>query len=304
MATMSRADFARGLQDGLNAVFGLNYTRFPQEWPAIFDRMTSRKAFEEQVLQVGLGAAQLKGEGSGVAYDSGRMVWSVRYVHQTFALAFDITEEAIEDHLYGDLGADYSKSLALSMQHTKEINGANILNFGFDTSGSYNGGDGVPLYSTAHPLANGDTYANKLSTAADLAEESLEDLCILIEGFTDDRNIPMSAMPIRLIIPHQQRFTADKLMNSQFTPFSSDNAVNAVKDMFNSKPAINHRLTDPDAFHCKTNVSKGLQHFARTPIKRGTEGDFNTGNTRYKARERYVFGWSDPRGVAGSEGSG
>ena len=302
MVQMTRAQFRRGLQDGLNAHFGRTYRRYKTEWTDIYNTSKSNKAYEEQVLQEMLGAAQVKAEGEGVAYDSGREVWSVRYVHQTYALAFSITEESIEDNLYGDLGAQYSSSLALSLQHTKEIEGADILNNGHDTGGDYNGGDGKPLYSTTHPLSAGGTFANKLATAADLSEESLEDLCVLIEGFTDERGIPMSCMPVKLVVPRQLRFVAQKIMNTQYATFSNENTTNEVRKEFKGV-AVNHRLTDPDAYHVLTDCPMGLQHFTRRAVKRGVEGDFETGNMRYKASERYSQGWSNPRGVAGSEGA-
>ena len=300
---MNRAQFRKELQLGLNATFGLAYKEHPEEWKDIFDIETSQKAYEEDVLMVGFGAAQVKSEGGGIAYDSGYEGWVSRYHHFTIALAFAITKEAEEDGLYGSLGKKYSRALARSMQYTKEIYGANVLNNGF--SSSFVGGDGVALFSTAHPLAGGGTFANKLSIDADLSETSLEDSLIAIDGFVDDRGIPIKATAKKLIIPRQLRYTAIRLMESMGRTGTPDNDINALKKdgALPGGFAVNHYLTDPDQFTIKTDVTDGLKHFSRKSIERGLEGDFETDNMRYKARERYSFGWTDPRGAFASQGA-
>lgn len=299
---MNRAQFKKQLQRGLNTVFGLEYKRYPEQWRDIFDVESSDKAYEEDVLMAGLAAAAVKPEGTGVAYDGGGESYTSRYVHETIALAFAITEEAVEDGLYGNLAAKFSKALARSMQHTKEVKGANVLNFA-DTAG-YTGGDGQRLLSTAHPLYSGGTLSNRPTTMADLSEATLEDALVAIAGFTDDRGIPIAATGVRLIVPSQLRFVAQRLMFSDFRPGSADNDVNAIKSMgmLPGGFSVNQRLTDPNAWFIKTDVPDGLKHMKRLAIQRGVEGDFETGNMRYKARERYSFGWSDFRGVYGSTG--
>jgi hypothetical protein len=300
--SMNRNDFRKQLQEGLNVVFGLEYKRYPEEWREIFEVDSSGKAFEEDVLLTGFGGAPVKPEGSAVAYDAGRESYVARYVHETIALAFAITEEAEEDNLYGSLGSKFSKALARSLQHTKDVKGSNILNNGF-TGGAFAGGDGVALFSAAHPMIVG-LGSNTLAVAADLAEASLEQAAIDISEFTDDRGIPLAAQIVKLIIPTELQFVATRLLMSPYRSNTGDNDVNAlytlgtVGDGF----AVNHRLTDPDAWFLKTDVPDGLKHFVRKKVARGLEGDFETGNLRYKARERYSFGWSDWRGVYGSPG--
>lgn len=303
MAIMNRSQFKKELQKGLNTVFGLEYDRYPEEWRQIFEVNTSMKAYEEDVLLAGLGAAQTKDEGRGVAYDAGAEAWVARYVNETVALAFAITQEAVEDGLYGDQGAKYSKALARSMQHTKEVKGANILNNGF--SSSFPIGDGQALFSTAHPLWGGGSVANTFSTQADLAEGSLEDMLILIGQAVDERNIPIALNAKKLIVPINLEFAADRLLNTQGRTGTADNDINALKHMgmIPGGYAVNHRLTDTNAWFVTTDCPDGLKHFVRMAVQRGMEGDFETGNMRYKARERYVFGVTNWRGAYGSSGS-
>ena len=300
---MTRAQFKRQLQLGLNTVFAKEYKRYREEYRKIFDISSSIKAYEEDVLDSGFGAASIKQEGAGVAYDNAEEVWSARYTHDTIALAFSITEEAEEDGLYGSLGKRYSSALARSMQHTKEIHGAAVLNNGH--SNSYLGGDGRALFATNHPLAGGGTWANKLATAADLSETSLENASIAVEGFVDERGIPMQVMPMKLIIHRSNQFNAHRILMSPLRSGVDMNDANALKDM-GALPGgihVNHRLTDTDAWYIITDCPDGLKHFVRKKIMRKIEGDFNSGNMRYRARERYSFGWSDPRGAFSSQGA-
>ncbi len=299
---MNRALFYKQLNQGLNTVFGLSYNRFPEIWRQFFEVETSAKAFEEEVMSIGLGLAGEKGEGAPVRYDSGSDSFVARYDHRTYALAFAITEEAEEDGLYGSLGARYSKALARSMQETKEINGHAVLNNAF--SASFPGGDGVALLSTAHPLFGGGTLSNKLATPADLSEAALEDAAVQIGYWTDDRGLQLNLMPKKLIVPTALKFTAYRLLESSLRPGTGDNDVNAVNRMgvFPEAPCVSPYLTDTDAWFIKVDCDDSLKHFQRKRIARGMEGDFETGNVRYKARERYSFGWSDWRGLFGSEG--
>lgn len=303
MTAMTRSAFARELQEGLNTVFGLEYRRYPEEWRAIFDVERSRKAYEEDVLLSGFGAAPVKAEGAGVAYDNGAEAWSRKYIHETIALAFAITQEAEEDNLYGSLGAKYSRALARALQHTKELKGANILNNGF--SASFPGGDGKPLFATDHPLQGGGTYSNKLADPAELSETSLESACIQISKFVDERGIPIMVRPQKLIIPTDLDFVACRLLESSYRPGTADNDINVInaESRFPGGKAINHRLTDDEAWFIKTDCPDGLKHLIRKNVSRGIEGEFETGNMRYKARERYSFGWTDPRGGFASEGA-
>lgn len=304
MAVMNRAQFRHQLQLGLNTVFGLEYKRYPEEWRDLFDISPSKKAYEEDVLMTGFGGAQVKPEGRGVAYDAGSEAWVARYKHDTIALAFAITEEAVEDGLYGDLGAKFAKALARSMQHTKEVNGANVLNNGF-TAGAYAGGDGVALFSTSHPLVGGGVLSNTPSTPANLAEASLEDAMIQISNWTDDKGIPVALQAQKLVIPPALGFVAERLLKSTGRPGTPDNDINAMKSMgmIPQGASINHRLTDTNAWYLKTDANDGLKHFSRKSLQRGMEGDFETGNLRFKARERYSFGFTDPRGCYGSPGA-
>ena len=303
MAIMNRARFRKELQEGLNTVFGLEYKSYEQEWKPIFEVENSAKAYEEDVLLAGLAGAPVKPEGAPVTYDQGGEAFVSRYVHETIALAFSLTEEAEEDNLYGSIGSKYSKALARSMQHTKEVKGASILNNGF--SATYPGGDGVELFSTAHPLFGGGTQANTFATQADLSETSLEEAFIAISKFVDERSIPIAVRAQKLIIPTDLQFVAERLVSSQFRPGTADNDVNAMKKMGMLPGGVhtNHRLTDPSAWYITTDCQDGLKHMIRKNIQRGLEGDFETGNMRYKARERYSFGWSDYRGCFASSGT-
>lgn len=303
MAIMNRARFRKELQEGLNTVFGMEYRRYEQEWRPIFNVENSQKAYEEDVLLAGLAGAPVKAEGAPVAYDQGGEAFTSRYVHETIALAFSLTEEAEEDNLYGSIGSKYSKALARSMQHTKEVKGAAILNNGF--SATYPGGDGVSLFNTAHPLFGGGTQANTFTTQADLSETSLEEAFIAISKFVDERSIPIAIRAQKLIIPTDLQFVAERLVSSPYRPGTADNDVNAMKKMGMLPGGFhkNHRLTDPNAWFLITDCQDGLKHMVRKNIQRGLEGDFETGNMRYKARERYSFGWSDYRGAFGSSGT-
>jgi hypothetical protein len=300
---MTRQQFAKQLQDGLNTVFGMEYDSFPTSYDKIFKTHNSQKAFEEDVLMVGFGGASEKSEGGTIAYDSGQEAWVARYSHSTIALAFAITEEAVEDGRYGDIGQKYSKALARSMRYTKEVRGASVLNNGF--SSSFAGGDGKELFATDHPLAGGGTLANELQTAADLSEEALEDAMIAIDGFVDDRGIPIMVKAQSLIIPRQLQFVAHRILKSTLQSGNGNNDTNALKDM-NALPGgvdVNVYLSDPDGWYMPTNAADGLKHFTRRKLKRGMEGDFETGNMRYKASERYSFGWTDWRGCFASPGA-
>jgi len=299
---ISRSQLVKELEPGLNALFGLEYKRYENEHEQIFDKETSDRAFEEEVMLSGFGNAAVKAEGSGVSYDQAQETFTARYTHNTIALAFAITEEAIEDNLYDRLASRYTKALARSMANTKQVYAANVLNNAFNTT--YLGGDGVALCSTSHPTLAG-TFSNTLATAADLNETSLEQALIDIAAFTDERGLKIAAQGLKLIIPSALQFTADRLMKSAGRVGTSDNDINAIKDMgmVPQGYTVNHFLTDSDAFFIKTDAPNGLKHFERAPIKTSMEGDFETGNVRYKARERYSFGWSDPRGIYGTAGA-
>jgi hypothetical protein len=298
--SMNRNDFRKQLQEGLNAIFGLEYKRHPEEWRDAFDIETSTKAFEEDVLMSGFAGAPVKPEGMGVEYDQGQESYVARYTHETIALAFSITEEAEEDGLYGSLGAKFSRSLARSLQHTKEVKGAAVFNNGF----SLNGGDGVPLFSASHPMVGGGVLANTLAVPADLSEAALEQAAIDIGDFVDDRGIPIAAQITKLLIPTELQFVATRLLMSTGRTNTGDNDINAIARLgtVSGGFAVNHRFTDPDAWFLKTDVPDGLKHFVRKKVSRGLEGDFETGNLRYKARERYSFGYSNFRGSFGVPG--
>ena len=297
---MNRALFYKELQEGLNAVFGKAYKRHSEIWRKFYEVVTSTKAFEEEVMSVGLGIAPVKGEGSAIAYASGGDSYVARYNHTTIALAFALTEEAEEDGLYGSLGARYSKALAQSMQETKEIRGHAVINNGH----SEVGGDGVALFSTAHPLFNGSTLSNKLATPADLAEASIEDASTQINGWTDDAGLQLNIQVDKLIIPKELRFVAFRLLESPFRVATGDNDVNAINrlNLFPGGTVVSPYLTDTDQWNIQTDCGDGLKHFVRKKIARGMEGDFETGNTRYKTRERYSFGYSNWRNMFSSEG--
>lgn len=300
---MNSAQHRKQLQEGLNTVFGLAYKEHSDEYREIFDIETSKKKYEEDVIMAGFGAAQTKNEGAPVAFDNGQESWVARYHHITVALAFSLTKEAEEDGLYGSLGKKYSQALATSMKYTKELHGANVLNNGF--SASFTGGDGKALYATDHPLTGGGTYSNKLTTAADLSETSLEDALIAIDGFVNERGIPIQAMAKKLVVPRQLRYIACRILKSEYKTSSADNDVNAIYQLDAVKEgySINHYLTDADAWFIKTDIKDGLKHFVRKSLERGLEGEFETDNLRYKSRERYSFGWTDPRGSFASEGA-
>lgn len=300
---MTRAQFARQLQAGLNTVWGLEYNSYPEEWKRIFRIENSKKAFEEDVLTTGFGAAVVKPEGSAVTYDDAAEAWTSRYTHEELALAFSITEQAIEDNLYMTMGAKYSRALARSMQHAMEIKGAAVLNNGF--SSSYVGGDGVAFFSASHPLAGGGTFSNLLSTPADLSETSIEDLLIQIRKTKDDRGIPIALKAVDLVIPPELEFTASRILDSALRTNTADNDINAInkKGIFGRDAVVITRLTDQDAFFIKTDATDGMKMFNRVPVQTKMEPEFNTGNMRFKARCRISFGFSDPRGCFASQGS-
>ena len=299
---ISRAQLVKELEPGLNALFGLEYKNYADEHAEIFDVENSDRAFEEEVMLSGFANASVKPEGQGVNYDTAQESFTARYTHETLALAFSITEEAIEDNLYDRLASRYTKALARSMANAKQVKAANVLNNGFDSN--FTGGDGVELFSTAHPIVAG-TFKNELSTAADLNETSLEQSLIDIAAMTDERGLKIAARGMKLIIPSELQFTAERLMKSQGRTGTADNDINAVANMgmIPQGYVVNHYLTDTDAFFIKTDVPNGLKMFVRSPVKTSMEGDFETGNVKYKARERYSFGFSDPRGIFGSPGA-
>ena len=300
---ISRAQLAKELEPGLNALFGMEYDRYENEHAEIFDTESSDRAFEEEVLIVGFGNASVKQEGQGVQFDSASEGFTARYTHETVALAFALTEEAVEDNLYDRLGARYTKALARSMAHTKQVKAANVLNNAF--SSSFTGGDGVSLINTSHPLANGGSLANRATTMSDLNETSLENALISISTFVDDRDMILALRGLKLIVPPQLQFVADRLLETPGRVGTADNDINAVRNMglLPEGYSVNHFLTDTDAWVIKTDCPDGFKHFERTPISTSMEGDFDTGNVRYKARERYSFGFSNPRCVFGSQGA-
>jgi hypothetical protein len=300
---INRAQLVKELTPGLHALFGLEYDRYENEHEDIFDTETSERAFEEEVMLTGFGEASVKGEGAGVVYDTAQEAWTARYSHETIALAFALTEEAIEDNLYDTLASRYTRALARSMQTTKQVKAANVLNNAFNSS--FVGGDGKELCATDHPTVGNIDQKNELTTAADLNETSLEQALIDIAAFQDERGLKINAQATKLIIPPALQFTADRLMESPGRVNTSDNDINAIRNMgmVSGGYAVNHYLTDTDAFFLKTDVPNGLKHFVRTPVSTSMEGDFETGNVRYKARERYSFGFSDWRGIFGSPGA-
>ena len=298
---LNRALFTKQLNLGLNTVFGMEYDRYPEQWRALYSTEQSMKAFEEDVQMIGFGAAPTKAEGAMINYDSGREGFVSRYVHETVALAFAITEEAEEDGLYGSLGAKYARALARSMQQTKEIKGANIFNTATTTS---LGGDGQALLDALHPLGGGGTASNILGTPADLSETSLETLLVQISTAVDDRSIPIALSGRKLAVPPQLVFVAERIIKSNLRPGTADNDINAMRNMgmIPEGVVVNQRFTNPDQYFILTDCPDGMKHFVRAPIKKAVEGDFETGNLRYKCRERYSFGFTDWRGVYGSEG--
>ena len=300
---ISRAQLLKELLPGLNALFGLEYARYGEEHKEIYETETSERSFEEETKLSGFSAAPVKNEGSAIRYDNAQEAWTARYNHETIALGFSLTEEAIEDNLYDSLSARYTKALARAMSYTKQVKAANVLNNGF--SNAYTGGDGVSLFNIAHPLVSGGTNGNTPSTAADLNETSLENAVIQIAAWTDERGLLIAAMPKKLIIPSALQFVATRLLETSLRVGTTDNDINAIKNN-GSIPegyAINHFFTDTNAWFLTTDVPNGLKHFERSPLTNSMDGDFDTGNVRYKARERYSFGWSDPLGMFGSAGS-
>jgi len=299
---ISRAQLVKELEPGLNALFGLEYKNYENQHTQIYSVESSDRAFEEEVMESGFGEAPVKSEGSGVSYDQAQEVYTARYTHETIALAFSLTEEAVEDNLYDRLSARYTKALARSMAQTKQIKAAAVLNGAFTTS---IGGDGVVLCATNHPTLSGPNLSNTLATPADLSETSLEQALIDIAAFTDERGLKIAVQGLKLIIPKELQFTADRILKSTLRVGTADNDVNAILNMgmVPQGYVVNNFLTDPDAYFIKTDAPNGMKMFERVTMKTGFEGDFDTGNVRYKARERYSFGFSDPRGIFGSPGA-
>ena len=300
---ISRAQLLKELLPGLNALFGLEYARYGEEHKEIYETETSERSFEEETKLSGFSAAPVKAEGQAIAYDNAQEAWTARYNHETIAMGFALTEEAVEDNLYDSLSSRYTKALARGMAYTKQVKGASVLNNGF--SAAYVGGDGVPLFSTAHPLVNGETNSNRPSVGADLNETSLEAAVIQIAAWTDERGLLIAAKPKKLVIPPALMFVATRLLETELRVGTNNNDVNAIKNN-GSVPGgytVNHFLTDTNAWFLTTDVPNGLKHFVRISMATSMDGDFDTGNVRYKARERYSFGWSDPLGIWGSPGA-
>jgi hypothetical protein len=297
---ISRSQLVKELEPGLNALFGMEYNRYENQHAEIFPAEASDRAFEEEVMLSGFGSAPVKQEGAGVVFDQAQETFTARYTHDTIALAFSITEEAIEDNLYDRLAARYTRALARSMSNTKQVKAAAVLNNGQVTTAI--GGDGVSLISNAHPLATGGTFSNVLATAADLNETSLEQSLIDIAGFVDERGLKVALSGRKMIIPKELQFTAERLMRSPQRVGTADNDINAIVNMgmIPEGYRVNNFLSDTDSFFILTDTPNGFKHFVRSPIKTAMEGDFDTGNVRFKARERYSFGWSDPRAVFGN----
>ena len=300
---ISRAQLLKELLPGLNALFGLEYARYGEEHKEIYETETSERSFEEETKLSGFSAAPVKNEGSAIRYDNAQEAWTARYNHETIALGFSLTEEAIEDNLYDSLSARYTKALARGMAYTKQVKAASVLNNGF--SAAYAGGDGVALFSTAHPLISGGTNANTPSVQADLNETSLENAVIQIAAWTDERGLLIAARPKKLIVPPSLQFVATRLLETSLRVGTTDNDINAIKNN-GSIPegwTINHFLTDTNGWYLTTDVPNGMKHFERASMTTSMDGDFDTGNVRYKARERYSFGYSDPLGMYASSGS-
>ena len=299
---ISRAQLLKELLPGLNALFGLEYARYGEEHKEIYETETSERSFEEETKLSGFSAAPVKNEGSPIAYDNAQEAFTARYTHVTIAQGFSLTEEAIEDNLYDSLSGRYTKALARSMAYTKQVRAASILNTGFTAA---TGGDGQPLFSTAHPLVSGGTNSNEPAVPADLNETSLEAAVIQISLWTDERGLLIASKPRKLIVPPAQQFVATRLLETELRVGTADNDINAIKNN-GSIPegyTINHYLTDTNAWFLTTDVPNGMKHFVRTPLQNSMDGDFDTGNVRYKARERYSFGFSDPLGMFGSPGA-
>jgi len=302
---ISRAQLLKELLPGLNALFGLEYARYGEEHKEIYETEKSERSFEEETKLSGFGAAPVKNEGSAIAYDNAQEAFTARYTHETIALGFSITEEAVEDNLYDSLSARYTKALARGMAFTKQVKAASTLNNGFTNSSAYYGGDGVPLFSTSHPLVSGGVNSNRPATNTDLNETALENATIQIAAWTDERGLLIAAKPVKLVIPPSLMFVAKRLLDTELRVSTADNDINALKQMgtISGGYCVNHFLTDTNAWFLTTDVPNGLKHFERAALSTSMDGDFDTGNVRYKARERYSFGWSDPLGVFGSPGA-
>jgi hypothetical protein len=300
---ISRAQLLKELLPGLNALFGLEYARYGEEHKELYETEKSERSFEEETKLAGFSAAPVKNEGSAIAYDNAQEAFTARYNHETIALGFSITEEAVEDNLYDSLSARYTKALARAMSYTKQVKAAAVINNGFNAA--YTGGDGVALFSTAHPLVNGGTNANTPTTQVDLNETSLEAAVIQIAAWTDERGLLIAAKPRKLIVPPTLMFVAKRLLDTELRVGTTDNDINAIKQMgaIPEGYTVNHFLTDTNGWYLTTDVPNGLKHFIRSPLSQSMDGDFDTGNVRYKSRERYSFGWSDPLGIWGSPGS-
>ena len=302
---ISRSQLLKELLPGLNALFGLEYARYGEEHKEIYETESSERSFEEETKLSGFSAAPVKNEGGAISYDNAQEAWSTRYSHETIALGFSITEEAIEDNLYDSLSARYTKALARAMAYTKQVKAASVLNNGFNTSGSYNGGDGVSLFNTAHPLVSGGTNSNTAAVPVDLNETSLEAAVIQIAAWTDERGLLIAAKPKKLVVPPALMFVATRLLETKLRVGTTDNDISAINNngTIPEGYTVNHFLTDTNGWFLTTDVPNGLKHFERTPLQNSMDGDFDTGNVRYKSRERYSFGWSDPLGMWGSSGS-
>ena len=299
---ISRAQLLKELLPGLNALFGLEYKKYGEQHKEIFETETSERSFEEETKLSGFSAAPVKNEGSAIAYDNAQEAWTARYVHETVAMGFSLTEEAIEDNLYDSLSARYTKALARGMAYTKQVKAASILNGAFSGGPTY--GDGKVLCATDHPLVSGGVNSNTFAAQADLNETSLEAAVIQIAGWTDERGLLIAAKPRKLVVPPALQFVATRLLETELRVGTNDNDINALKNN-GSIPegyTINHFLTDTNAWFLTTDVPHGMKHFVRTPLQNSMDGDFDTGNVRYKSRERYSFGWSDPLGMYGSQG--
>ena len=300
---ISRAQLLKELLPGLNALFGLEYARYGEEHKELYETEKSERSFEEETKLAGFSAAPVKNEGSAIQYDNAQEAFTARYNHETIALGFSITEEAVEDNLYDSLSARYTKALARAMAYTKQVKAASVINNGFNAA--YTGGDGVALFSTAHPLVNGGTNANTPTTQVDLNETSLEAAVIQIAAWTDERGLLIAAKPRKLIVPPSLMFVAKRLLDTELRVGTTDNDINAIKQMgaIPEGYTVNHFLTDNNGWYLTTDVPNGLKHFERMALVNSMDGDFDTGNVRYKARERYSFGWSDPLGIWGSAGT-
>jgi len=302
---ISRAQLLKELLPGLNALFGLQYATYDQEHKEIYETETSERSFEEETKLSGFSAAPVKNEGSAISYDNAQEAWTARYNHETIALGFSLTEEAIEDNLYDSLSARYTKALARAMSYTKQVKAAAVLNNGFTNAAAYYGGDGVPLFSASHPLITGGVNSNIPTTPADLNETSLEAAVIQISLWTDERGLLIAAKPKKLVVPSSLQFVATRLLETELRVGTADNDINAIKNngSISEGYCVNHFLTDTNAWFLTTDVPNGMKHFVRSPLANSMDGDFDTGNVRYKSRERYSFGWSDPLGMFGSAGA-